>query len=63
MCKSKCGLPSPIAGDLMSRDVKTVGAYLSLAEAARQLDAWGVRGAPVVDEQGQCVGVSMPERT
>lgn len=57
MCKSKCGLPSPIAGDLMSRDVKKVGDYLSLAEAARQLDAWGVRGAPVVDEQGQCVGV------
>ncbi len=57
MCKSKCGLPSPLAGDLMSRDVKTVGDYLSLTEAARQLDAWGVRGAPVVDERGQCVGV------
>lgn len=49
--------PSLTAGDLMSRDIKTLRADLSLREAAVQLTEWGVHGAPVVDAQGQCVGL------
>jgi len=45
------------AGDLMSRDVKSIGAFLSLVDAARQLAASGHHGAPVVDEEGRCIGV------
>lgn len=45
------------AGDLMSRDVKTIEAGMSLREASLQLARWEVHGAPVVDERGQCVGV------
>jgi CBS-domain-containing membrane protein len=45
------------AGDLMTRDVRTVRADTSLADAARQLARWGVRGAPVVNDTGRCVGV------
>lgn len=45
------------AGDLMSRDVRTVGADMPLREAAMKLAQWEVHGAPVVDERGQCIGV------
>lgn len=45
------------ACDLMSRDVTTVQAEMPLNEAARRLMKANVRGAPVVDEQGHCVGV------
>jgi CBS domain-containing protein len=45
------------AGDLMSRDVRTVRADTPLVDAARQLTRLGVRGVPVVDDAGQCVGV------
>lgn len=45
------------ATDLMTREVKTVPADLPLAEAARQLAGLGLRGAPVVDAAGRCVGV------
>jgi CBS domain-containing protein len=45
------------AGDLMSRGVKTVRADAPLRDAARQLARWGIRGAPVVDGEGRCVGV------
>lgn len=50
-------LPSPTAGDLMTREVKTVRDDMPLAEAARLLSYWGIRGAPVVDAAGRCVGV------
>ncbi|MBN9119884.1 MAG: CBS domain-containing protein [Planctomycetes bacterium] len=45
------------AGDLMSRDVETVGADAPLREAAEFLIRCGVHGAPVVDGAGRCVGV------
>ena len=45
------------ADDLMSRDVATIGVHVPLREAAAQLARHEVRGAPVVDEAGRCVGV------
>jgi CBS domain-containing protein len=45
------------AGDVMSRDVETISADLSLREAAVRLARSEIHGAPVVDETGQCVGV------
>lgn len=45
------------AGDLMTADVKTFGTDLPLREAARQLARLGLRGVPVVDPAGRCVGV------
>ncbi len=45
------------AEDLMSRDVVTVPAGMSLRAAARLLSRARVSGAPVVDETGRCVGV------
>jgi CBS domain-containing protein len=41
----------------MSRDIVTLLADLSLTDAGRRLAAANVRGAPVVDETGRCVGV------
>jgi CBS domain-containing protein len=41
----------------MSRDVKTIGADLPLRDAARHLTRLGVRGVPVVDDTGRCVGI------
>jgi CBS domain-containing protein len=41
----------------MSRDVRTVAPDTPLRDAARQLARWGVRGVPVVDDAGRCVGV------
>ena len=45
------------AGDLMSRDVETIGADLPLRDAAVRLAQLEVHGAPVVDGEGRCVGV------
>jgi CBS domain-containing protein len=45
------------AGDLMSRDIKTVPAGMPLRDAAKELARLGVRGAPVVDGDGRFVGV------
>jgi CBS domain-containing protein len=45
------------AADLMGPEVTTVPAGASLAAAAAALTAAGVRGAPVVDEAGRCIGV------
>ena len=45
------------AGDVMSRSVKTVPDNMPLREAAEQLKSFAVRGAPVVDKSGRCVGV------
>ncbi len=45
------------AGDLMSREVRTLPAGMPLRDAARELTRFGVHGAPVVDEAGRCVGV------
>jgi CBS-domain-containing membrane protein len=45
------------AGDLMSRDVITIPAQMSLQEAAQLLRRAEITGAPVVDESGVCIGV------
>jgi CBS domain-containing protein len=45
------------AADLMSRDVEVIGADMPLRYAAAQLARWGVHGAPVVNDRGQCMGV------
>jgi CBS-domain-containing membrane protein len=45
------------AEDLMSRDVLVISQHLSLKAAAHLLAQAQVSGAPVVDEEGRCVGV------
>jgi len=45
------------AQDVMSRDVVTIPRQMPLGDAARLLRRASVSGAPVVDEQGRCVGV------
>ncbi|MCS7044824.1 MAG: CBS domain-containing protein [Gemmataceae bacterium] len=45
------------ADDLMSRDVITVPRDMSIKGAARMLAQAQVSGAPVVNEEGRCVGV------
>jgi CBS domain-containing protein len=57
MRESTLLLPPRTAGDLMTREVRTLPADMTLTEAVRQLAYWGVRGAPVVDTAGRCVGV------
>ena len=43
--------------DVMSRKVVQLNAGDTMAEAARVFDQHDISGAPVVDEQGRCVGV------
>jgi CBS-domain-containing membrane protein len=45
------------AEDVMKRELVTIPRRASLREAARLLRRAQVSGAPVVDEQGRCVGV------
>lgn len=45
------------AEELMSRPVEAIPAQMSLREAARLLSRAQISGAPVVDDQGRCVGV------
>jgi len=45
------------AADLMTAPVMTIPHELSLREAARLLHRANISGAPVVDEEGQCIGV------
>lgn len=45
------------AEDLMSRDVMVIPQHMSLKAAAHLLAQAEVSGAPVVDEEGRCVGV------
>jgi CBS domain-containing protein len=45
------------AAELMSRPVTTIPHGMSLGEAARLLTGSHISGAPVVDEQGRCIGV------
>jgi CBS-domain-containing membrane protein len=45
------------AEDLMSRDVLFIPCRLSVRAAAHRLAQAGVSGAPVVDEEGRCLGV------
>lgn len=46
-----------IAEDVMSRPVEAIPAQMSLPEAARLLRRAQISGAPVVDKEGECVGV------
>jgi CBS-domain-containing membrane protein len=50
-------LLSLTAADLMSRDLVVVPHEMSLQGAARLLSRAHVSGAPVVNEEGRCVGV------
>jgi CBS domain-containing protein len=45
------------AADLMSREVLTLSQWMPVQSAIRALTRVRVGGAPVVDEQGRCVGV------
>lgn len=45
------------AEDLMSKPVEAIPAKMSLREAARLLSRSHISGAPIVDEQGRCIGV------
>ena len=45
------------AADLMTAPVMTIPQDMSLREAARLLSGSHISGAPVVDTEGQCVGV------
>jgi CBS-domain-containing membrane protein len=45
------------AEDLMSRDVLSIPAGMSVRAAAHRLAQAGISGAPVVDEAGHCLGV------
>ena len=45
------------AGDLMSRDLIAFPTPMTVLAAAYRLCQTGVSGGPVVDEQGNCVGV------
>jgi CBS domain-containing membrane protein len=45
------------AADLMSPDVVAIPRHLSLRGAAERLEQARVSGAPVVDEEGHCLGV------
>lgn len=45
------------AGDLMTPEVVALPRHLSLSVAANLLSHAQVTGAPVVDEQGACIGV------
>lgn len=43
--------------DVMSRQVVSVSHNATMAEAARMMCEKEVRGMPVIDEQGRCVGI------
>ena len=45
------------AQDLMSRDVITIPRKMSLHGAAHRLASAQVSGAPVIDEEGRCIGI------
>lgn len=45
------------AADLMSRELTLIPQDMSLPAAAHLLARAGISGAPVVDEEGRCVGV------
>jgi len=45
------------AADIMSRELTLVPQEMSLQAAAHLLERAGVSGAPVVDQDGRCVGV------
>jgi CBS-domain-containing membrane protein len=50
-------LESLRVGDIMNRDVVSVSAAQDMSAAAAVFVEHGISGAPVIDEQGRCVGV------
>jgi CBS domain-containing protein len=50
------GLKSVTVGEVMSEPVEVISQNASLETAASVLRQKGISGAPVVDEQGRCVG-------
>lgn len=46
-----------VAADLMTREIVLLAQDMPLREAVRQLQQHHVSGAPVVDDEGRCVGV------
>ena len=50
-------LLSLCAADIMSRQILTIPRAMSLEGAARSLARANVSGAPVVDDNGRCIGV------
>jgi CBS domain-containing protein len=57
MIGTKKPLWQQTAADLMSREVLALPRPMSLRAAANRLARANVSGAPVVDEEGRCVGV------
>ena len=57
MSAANRSLLSLCASDIMSRNILMIRREMSLQGAARLLSRAGVSGAPVVDDQGRCVGV------
>lgn len=57
MIRSGRALRELTAGELMSRDLTLVPQEMSLHAVAHLLERAGVSGAPVVDQDGRCVGV------
>jgi CBS domain-containing protein len=45
------------AGDVMNRHVVKLSVQESMAEAAEKLLQNEISGAPVVDDQGHCIGI------
>jgi CBS domain-containing membrane protein len=50
-------LLSLTAADLMSEDVTAIPQHMSLQGAAHILAQFDISGAPVVDDEGRCIGV------
>jgi len=57
MANHKIPLLNLNAADLMSRNIVMIPREMSLPGAARMLSRASVSGAPIVDEQGCCIGV------
>jgi predicted transcriptional regulator len=57
MATASKSLMALCAADIMSRNIVMVPREMSLQGAARMLTRANVTGAPVVDDQGRCIGV------
>lgn len=57
MLATRESLLAIVAADLMSRDIVLVPKEMSMRGAARLLDRAKVSGAPVLDDDGRCIGV------
>jgi predicted transcriptional regulator len=57
MITQKKSLLALTAADVMSRDLLTIPHHMSLRAAAHRLAQAHVSGAPVLDDEGRCIGV------